>query len=102
MTTAGEKAVIEKDGGRSNTKLEEAAEVQAHYKEHEWNTMEIIAKGDRIVQRINGVHFATLIDHDTEMSRAKGFIAFQDHGQGCIVAFRNIRLKETAAKESPR
>lgn len=98
MTTAGEKAVIVKNGTRSNTKLKEAAEVQAHYKEHEWNTMEIIAKGNRIVQKINGVHFATLIDKDEEMSRTKGFIAFQDHGNGCTVAFRNIRLKENPSK----
>jgi len=98
MSTAGEKAVIVKDGTRANTKLRDAAEVQAKYKEHEWNTMEIIAKGDRLVQKINGVHFATLIDQDAEMSRAKGLIAFQDHGKGCTVAFRNVRLKETSAK----
>jgi hypothetical protein len=98
MTTAGEKAVIDKAGARVNTKLEDAAEVQAHYKEHEWNTMEVIAKGNQIIQNINGVHFATAIDHDEEMSRSKGFIAFQDHGKGCTVAFRNIRLKETSAK----
>ena len=98
MSTAGEKAVIETGGTRTNTKLEDAAEVQAKYKEHEWNTMEIIAKGVRLVQNINGVHFATLIDQDAEMSRAKGLIAFQDHGKGCTVAFRNVRLKETSAK----
>ena len=98
MTTAGEKAVIEKDGARKNTKFSDAAKVQAKYKEHEWNTMEIIAKGDKLVQKINGVHFATLIDQDEEMSRAKGFIAFQDHGRGCTVAVRNIRLKESSAK----
>jgi hypothetical protein len=98
MTTAGEKAVIDKAGARVNTKLEDAAEVQANYKEHEWNTLEVIAKGNQIIQRINGVHFATAIDRDEVMSRSKGFIAFQDHGKGCTVAFRNIRLKETATK----
>ncbi len=96
MTTAGERAVIAEDGTRVNTKLEDAAVVQAHYDEHAWNTMEIIAVGDMLIQKINGVHFATLIDNDSEMSRAKGFIALQDHGKGCIVAFRNIRLKETS------
>ena len=96
MTTAGERAVIAEDGTRVNTKLEDAAAVQAHYDEHAWNTMEIIAVGDMLIQKINGVHFATLIDNDSEMSRAKGFIALQDHGKGCIVAFRNIRLKETS------
>ncbi len=98
MTTAGERAVIAEDGTRVNTKLEDAAEVQAHYNEHAWNTMEILAVGDMLIQKINGVHFATLIDRDAEMSRSKGFIALQDHGKGCIVAFRNIRLKETTSK----
>ena len=99
MTTAGEKAIIEKDGWRANTKLRDAAEVQAKYKEHEWNTLEIIAEGDQLVQKINGHHFATLVDQDAEMCRRKGFIAFQDHGKGCTVAFRNIRLKETATAQ---
>jgi len=54
--------------------------------------MEIIAKGDTLIQKINGVVFATLTDKDTEMSRKKGFIALQDHGKGCIVAFRKIEL----------
>jgi len=66
--------------------------VQANYREKEWNTMEIIAKGDTLIQKINGVVFATLTDKDTEMSRKKGFIALQDHGKGCIVAFRKIEL----------
>lgn len=95
MTTAGERALILEDGTRVNTKLEDAAKIQAFYNEGAWNTMEIIASGDMIIQKINGVHFATVIDQDSEMSRSKGFIAFQDHGKGCTVAFRNIRLKET-------
>ena len=98
MTTAGERAIIAEDGTRENTKLEETAKIQSHYNENEWNTMEIIATGDMVIQKINGVHFATVIDQDSEMSRAQGLIAFQDHGKGCIVAFRNIRLKETASK----
>jgi hypothetical protein len=99
MSTAGETAVIDEEGTRSNTKLSEAAKVQSNYKEHEWNTMEIIAKGNTLIQTINGIKFATLVDHDSEMSRTKGLIAFQDHGKGCTVAFRNIRLKETTAKK---
>ena len=95
MTTAGERAFIGEDGTRENVTLEETAKVQAYYNESEWNTLEIIATGDMIIQKINGIHFATLIDHDLDMSRSKGLIAFQDHGKGCTVAFRNIRLKES-------
>ena len=98
MTTAGEKAIIAEDGTRMNTKLAKATEIQAFYKEHAWNTLEIIAEGNELIQKINGVHFATVIDRDTEMSRSKGFIALQDHGKGCVVAFRNIRMKETSHK----
>ena len=68
------------------------------YKEQDWITMEIISNVDRLVQKINGVHFATLIDRDADMRRAKGLIAFQDHGKGCTVAFRNVGLKDTSAK----
>ena len=82
----------------ASVRVSGAAEVQAKYKEREWNTMEIAANGDQLVQKINGVHFATLIDRDAEMSRAKGLIAFQDHGKGCTVAFRNVRLREAPAK----
>ncbi len=96
MSTAGERGVIDEGGTRVNTALEDTAAVQAHYHENEWNTMEIIASGDTVIQMINGVHFATLIDNDSVESRRKGFIAFQDHGKGCTVAFRNIRLKETS------
>lgn len=93
MTTAGETATISKEGVRKNTKEKEAAEVQALYREHEWNTMEIIADGNKLIQKINGAHFSTLIDDDAEFSRKKGFIALQDHGKGCKVAFRKIELK---------
>ncbi|MEM9481521.1 MAG: DUF1080 domain-containing protein [Verrucomicrobiota bacterium] len=93
MSTAGEKAVINKAGERTNETINDQAEIQSLFKEHEWNTMEIIAKGDTLTQKINGEVFATLVDRDSEMSRKKGFIALQDHGRGCQVAFRNIQLK---------
>ena len=56
--------------------------------------MEIIAQREKLIQKINGLHFATLIDGDSEMSRCKGFIALQDHGKVFKVAFRNIQLME--------
>jgi hypothetical protein len=93
MTTAGEHAVISKDGTRKNTKVADAEKIQAHYKENEWNTLEIEAQGNVLIQRINCVEFSKLTDDDSELSRRKGWIALQDHGNGCKVAFRNIQLK---------
>ena len=55
--------------------------------------MEIIAQGATLTQKINGIVFSAVTDRDTEMSRKSGFIALQDHGKNCQVAFRKIRLK---------
>ena len=94
MATAGQVATLAPDGSKTVKQGWDPKKVQSHFKEHEWNTMEIIAKGPKVAHKVNGVMFATVIDHDKEMSRKKGFIALQDHGKGCIVAFRKIRLKK--------
>lgn len=93
MSLAGEEVLLSESGEKSARQVADAEKIKAHYHEHEWNTMEIIAQGDTITQKINGVVFSVVTDHDQEMKRDKGFIAFQDHGKGCSVAFRNIRLK---------
>jgi len=94
MATAGQVTTLGPDGSKTVKDGWDAKKVQSHFKEHQWNTMEIIAKGPKVAHKVNGVMFATVIDHDEEMSREKGFIALQDHGKGCIVAFRKIRLKK--------
>jgi len=94
MATAGQVATLAPDGSKTVKQVWAPKKVQSHFKEHEWNTMEIIAKGPKLIHKVNGVMFATVIDRDKEMSRKKGFIALQDHGKGCTVAFRKIRLKK--------
>lgn len=94
MATAGQVATIAPGGSKKVKQAAEPEKIQSHFKNHEWNSMEIIAKGPKLIQKINGVEFSTVIDRDSDMSRKKGFIALQDHGKGCIVAFRNLRLKK--------
>ena len=94
MATAGQEVTITKDGEKSFKQVASAEETVAHFNEGGWNLMEIIAEGNTLIQKINGVVFSTVTDDDTRMSRRKGFIALQDHGKGCQVAFRNIRLKQ--------
>ncbi len=93
MTLAGENVTISENGKKTVQIEADPEEIKAHYAEAEWNTMEIIARGDTLVQKVNGVVFSTVNDHDSEMKRVKGFIALQDHGKGCKVAFRNLRWK---------
>ena len=94
MTTAGQVAMIEPDGSKRVRHVNDPVEVQSHFNEHEWNSMELIVRGSKLVQKINGEHFATVVDQDSEMSRKQDFIALQDHGKGCVVAFRNLCLKQ--------
>jgi hypothetical protein len=93
MATAGQTVHLSKQGKKTVDQESEAESIQALYKEHAWNTMEIIAKGNTLIQKINGVVFATVTDYDEDMATSEGVLALQDHGKGCVVAFRNLRLK---------
>ena len=93
MATAGQHVSIATDGTKSVQQVEAPEKIKEHFNDHEWNTLEVIAKGDTLIQKINGVTFSTITDSDAEMSRKKGWIAFQDHGKGCIAAFRKIQLR---------
>jgi putative membrane-bound dehydrogenase-like protein len=93
MATAGQQVVLSSDGSKIVDQVEHADSFKQRFSEHAWNTLEIVAEGDTLIQRINGVVFSQVTDRDEEMRRRKGFIALQDHGKGCKVAFRNIRLR---------
>ena len=93
MATAGQSVVLAEDGSKTVNQVRNADAIKRHYKEHAWNTLEIVAKGDTLIQKINGVVFATVVDRDETLSRRRGVIAFQDHGKGCKVAFRNVRIR---------
>lgn len=93
MATAGQQVFLGNDGSKTVDQVGSAESLKQKFNEHAWNTMEIIANGDTLTQKINGVIFSRVTDQDNDMRRRKGFIALQDHGRGCKVAFRNIRLR---------
>ena len=88
MATAGQVATLAPDGSKTVKQGWDPKKIQSHFKEHEWNTMEIIAKGPKLTHKVNGVMFATVIDHDKEMSCWQ-FIALQDHGKVASLHFEN-------------
>jgi len=93
MATAGQEVILASDGLKIVDQVGIAESLKQRFSEHAWNSMEIVAEGDTLTQRINGVVFSKVSDRDKEMRRGKGFIALQDHGKGCKAAFRNIRLE---------
>ena len=94
MATAGQEVTITADGKKSVKQIDDAEKIVGYCKQDDWNSMEIIAVGKTLTQIINGVVFSKVNDEDKRMSRRKGVIALQDHGKGCKVSFRNIRLQE--------
>ena len=69
-----------------------------HFKDGEWNSYRVVAKGAKIQTWINGQPIADLTDEAKLKSHPKGFIGLQVHGVGnrgpFQVAWRNIRIKE--------
>ena len=93
LALAGEETVYAKDGTKSIKKVADPDKVKSAYKEDGWNDLVVIAKGPTVIQKINGVVFSQLTDHDEKYSISKGWIAFQDHGKGTNVEFKNIRIR---------
>ncbi len=91
----GEKVVIGPDHKRrSSSKFADGSELAKFIKKHDWNEYDIIARGNHIIEKINGHLMCELTDNDT-VARKDGIIALQIHaGPPMQVEFRNIRLKE--------
>ena len=93
LATAGQRVFIDNNGAKKVEQLDEPASVQAVYRNGQWNEMTVIAKGPRLIQKINSVVFADLTDEQVRFASRNGIIALQDHGKGADVAFKDIRIK---------
>ena len=69
------------------------AEKESILKMGDWNTMRIVAKGDKVTTYLNGVEMIDI--EDDRIGRGQGRIALQIHdGGGIKVSWRNLKLKE--------
>jgi hypothetical protein len=63
-------------------------------KNREWNDYHIMARGNHLVQKINGRLMIDVTDNDPKLRKLEGILALQIHvGEPMKVQFRNIRLK---------
>ena len=59
-----------------------------------WNEYHIIAKGNRMIHKINGVRMSEVLDNDGAERDLEGLIGLQIHrGTPVKVEFKDIRLK---------
>ena len=85
------------DGARPRVigNLQQSAdELKALIKQNDWNQVHLIARGNTIIQVLNGAVTSIVIDDDTKNRAMSGLIGFQMHvGNPMRVEFRNIWLK---------
>jgi hypothetical protein len=102
LANRGEKTVIGKDHKpKVVERFGTSAELGKVIKMHDWNEYDITARGNRIIEKINGHLMCEVVDEDT-LARKDGVIALQIHaGPPMKVQFRNVRFKEIK-KDDPR
>ena len=95
LARAGQKVLIDATGDKRVVgSVGDAKEIQLAYKEKKWNELTIIGRGNRLVQKINGVVSSELTDVHEEGRAMSGILAFQIHaGPPMLVEYKNIRLK---------
>lgn len=94
LATAGQKSHLNPAGEKTRRQVEDPEKVQSAVSEGDWNELVVIAEGPKLVQIVNGVVLSELVDEDEKYSARSGVLAFQDHGHGTIVEFKDVRLKE--------
>jgi hypothetical protein len=72
-----------------------ADELKALIKQNDWNQVHLIARGNTIIQVLNGAVSSIVIDDDSQGRALGGLIGFQMHvGEPMKVEFREIWLKQ--------
>lgn len=96
----GQRVVAEADG-RMNVvgSVGDPDELASRIRKGEWNTLEITARGNQIVHRVNGRVTAEVTDDQPEARAESGVLALQLHtGAPMTVEFRDIVLTRLAPR----
>jgi hypothetical protein len=96
MAKRTEKVEFAKDGTKSVTgKTADEQEIVSSIKKEDWNTLEVIAKGPRLIHKINGITTVDVTDNAEGKAKASGILALQLHaGPPMTVQFKDIQLKK--------
>lgn len=95
LATRGQKVVIEPDGKKNVVgSVGDAKQIEASVKKGDWNTYIIIAKGNHLVQIVNGHVTVDVTDNEEAKAAKSGIIALQLHaGHPMMAQFKNLRIR---------
>ena len=96
LAQRGEKVEVAADGKKNVTgKTGESKEIAAAVKKEDWNDYVVIAKGNHLVQKINGLTTIEVTDNESSKAKSEGILALQLHaGPPMTVQFKDIMFKE--------
>ena len=98
LAERGTKVSIGPDGKKSVVgKTLPADKIQQAIKAEDWNDYTIVASGNHLIHKINGMTSVEVTDHQESKRRMSGLLALQLHaGPPMVVQFRNVRLRTGA------
>ena len=96
MALGGEKAVYGTDGKKAVTgQVNQVEKITKALDQGQWQELVITAKGNQIVQKVNGETVCELTDEDEGKRALSGNLGLQIHaGNPMKVLFKDIQLKE--------
>jgi hypothetical protein len=96
LAQRGEKVEVAADGKKNVTgKTGDSKEIAAAVKKEDWNDYVVIAKGNHLVQKINGLTTIEVTDNESSKAKSDGILALQLHaGPPMTVQFKDVMFKE--------
>lgn len=96
LANRGEKLVVKEDGKKEVTgKTCNEEELLKSLKNEDWNDYTVIAKGNHLIQIINGHTTVDVVDNQAPNAKASGILALQLHaGPPMVVQFKDVMLKQ--------
>jgi hypothetical protein len=92
----GEIVTMDEAGKKNVTGASPDAEkLKTAEKKGDWNEITIIARGNHLIQKLNGLVAVDLTDNDAKGRTMDGIIALQIHaGEPMTISFKEIKIKE--------
>ncbi len=103
LALRGQKTIIDEDGEKHTQQIADPDELLSSVNKEGWNTYSIVARGNHLIQIINGRVMSEVIDNQSSENERAGILALQIHtGPPMTVQFKNIRLKRFDLKNKKK
>jgi len=100
LAPRGTRVTVDAEGKKTQTPLAHADALKNTNRDNDWNDYHIIAQGNKIILKVNGLVTSELIDNQEAERELSGVIAFQLHqGPPMKVEYRDIRIKRLPSVE---